>query len=133
MVQWKVQYVVYVEMWWYSRKSSRLCMCFVDLEKAFDRVPRKVLECVIRKKGIPEVLVRLVMSLYDGAKTRVTVGSELSEEFVFNVVIHQGSVLSPFLFAFGVDVFDLAREGVLSEWLYADLVLISGLIENLNE
>ena len=46
-------------------------MCFVDLETAFDRVPRKVLEWVMRKKGIPEVLARSVMSLYEKAKTRV--------------------------------------------------------------
>ena len=48
-------------------------MCFVDLEKAFDRVPRKVLESAIRKKGIPLDLVRSVMSLYVGAKTRARV------------------------------------------------------------
>ena len=33
------------------------------------------------KKGIPEVLVRSVMSLYEGAKTRVRVDSALTEEF----------------------------------------------------
>ena len=33
-------------------------MCFVDLEKGFDRVARKVLEWALRGKGIPEVLVR---------------------------------------------------------------------------
>ena len=42
-------------------------MCFVDLEKALDRVPRKVLEWAMRKRGIPEVIVRAVMSLYEGA------------------------------------------------------------------
>ena len=46
-------------------------MCFVDQEKAFDKVPRKVLELAMRKKGISEVLVRSVMSLFEGAKTRV--------------------------------------------------------------
>ena len=40
-------------------------------------------------------LVRSVMSLYVGAKTRVIVDSELSEEFEANVGLHQGSVLSP--------------------------------------
>ena len=38
-----------------------------------------MLEWALRKKEIPEVLVRLVMSLYDGARTRVRVDSELSE------------------------------------------------------
>ena len=79
-------------------------MCFVDLEKAFDRVLRKVLEWAKREKGIPEVLVRSVMSLYEVGKTRVRVDFELSEEFAVKVRMHRGSVLSPFLFAVVVDV-----------------------------
>ena len=35
-----------------------------------------------------------VMSLYEGAKTRVIVIIELSEELVANVRMHQGSVMS---------------------------------------
>ena len=31
-------------------------MCFVDIEKTFDRVSRKVMESVMRKKGLPEVM-----------------------------------------------------------------------------
>ena len=42
-------------------------MCLVDLEKTLDIVPRKVMEWAVRKKGIPEVLVRSVMSMYEGA------------------------------------------------------------------
>ena len=79
-------------------------MCFVDMEKAFDRVPRKVMEWAMRKKGQSEVMVRAVMSLYEGAKTRVRVGSAYSEEFEVKVGVHQGSVLSPLLFAIVVDV-----------------------------
>ena len=52
----------------------------------------------MRKKGIPDVMVRSVMRLYKGAKTRVKVVSELSEEFEVKVGMHQGSMLSPFLF-----------------------------------
>ena len=50
-------------------------MCFVDLGKAFDRIPRKVLEWAMFKKGIPDVLVGSVMSLYAGAGTGVRVDS----------------------------------------------------------
>ena len=78
----------------YLDKEKKLYMCFCDLEKAFNRVPTKVLEWVMRKRGIPEAMVRAVTSLYEGAKTRVRVGLELSEEFDVKVGVHQGSVLS---------------------------------------
>ena len=108
-------------------------LCFVDLEKAVDRVQRKVFERAMMKKGIPEVFVRSAMSLYEGAKTRVRVDSELSEELEVNVGMHQGSVRSPFLFAVVVDVeTEFAIEGALSELLYADdLVMMSETMEGL--
>ena len=73
-------------------------MCFVDIEKACDGVPRKVMEWAMRKKGLPEAIVRAVKSLYHGAKTKVRNGSELSQEFLVQVGVHQGSVLSSKLF-----------------------------------
>ena len=99
----------------FHAKVEKFYMWCVDLEKAFVRVPRKVWKWAMGKKGIPEVLVRSVMNQYEGAKTRVRVNSDLSEECEVKVGIHQGSVLSHFLFAFVVDVVTrLARDGVLS-------------------
>ena len=96
-------------------------MCFVDLVKAFDCVPRSVIEWALRKRLVPEVLVRAVMKLYDNAKTRVRVGSGLSEEFMVGVGVHQGSALSPLLFAIVVDVLsEEVRRGELMQLLYAD-------------
>ena len=70
------------------------------------------------------------MSLYEGAKTRVRVDSELSEEFEVKVGMHQGSVLSPFLFVVVVDVVtEFAREAALSE--RDDSVLMSETIKML--
>ena len=73
------------------------------------------------------VRFRAVMSLYDGAKKRVRVGSACSEEFEVKVGVHQGSVLSPLLFAIVVDVIaENARRDVVNELLYADdLVIMS--------
>ena len=89
----------------------------------------------MRKKGLSEVIVRAVMSLYDGAKTRVMVGSAYSEEFEVKVGIHQGYVLSPLLFAIVVDVItENARWGVVNKLLYADdLVIMSEDMEDFKE
>ena len=116
-------------------REKKLYMCFVDLEKAFDRVPRKVMERALRKKGLAEVLVQVVMSLYEGSRTKVRVGSWTSDEFGVRVGVHQGSVLSPLIFAIVVDVVtEHAREGLLNEILYADdLVLMSESLEDLRE
>ena len=61
--------------------------------------------------------------------------SELSEEFLVQVGVHQRSVLLPLLFAIVVDVISKnAREGLMNEILYADdLVLMSESIENLKD
>ena len=101
----------------------------MDLEKVFNRVPRKVTEWSLRKKGVPEIIVRALMSLYEGGKTRVRVGSGLLEEFTVKVGVFQGSGL----FAIVVDVVtEGAREGLMNEILYVDdLVLTSGTIVNL--
>ena len=110
----------------YLSNQKKLYMCSVILEKAFNRVPRKVAELAMRKKGIPEALIRPVMSLYKGAKTKVTVGTHLSEEFEVNVGVHKGSVLSPLLVAIVIDVvMNEIKKSTLQEILYADdLVLI---------
>ena len=69
----------------YQKKDKKLYMCFVDMEKASDRVPRKVMEWTTRKNGLSEVMVRAVMGLYDGSKTRVRVGSAYSVEMLLLV------------------------------------------------
>ena len=87
------------------------------------------------KKGLPEVIVRAAMSLYHRAKTKVRVGSVLSQEFLVQIRVHQGSVFSPLLFETAVDVIsENAREGLMNEILYAgNLVLISESMEILKE
>ena len=89
----------------------------------------------MRKRGIPEVMVKAVMSLYEGEKTRVRVGLELSEEFKVKVVVHQGSVLSLLDFAIAVDVVtESVRNDLMSEMLYKDdMVLMGDMMEGLRE
>jgi hypothetical protein len=56
-------------------------MAFVDLEKAFDRVPREVLWWALREVGVQERLLRVIQSMYVGATTAVKLREGESEEF----------------------------------------------------
>ena len=82
----------------YLAANKRLYMPFVDLEKASDRVPWKVIWWALRKLGVEEWIVRLMQVMYANVWSRVRVGEGYSEEFEMKVGVHQGSVLSPLLF-----------------------------------
>ena len=78
--------------------NDRFYFGFVDLEKAFDRVPTKVISWAMRKLGVVEWLVSAVMSMYTGAKTVVRTVYGNSKGFEVKVGMHQGSGLSSLLF-----------------------------------
>jgi hypothetical protein len=78
--------------------NKPLYIAFVDLEKAFDRVPRKVLWWALRSLGVEEWAVKIIQTMYTNVRSRVRVNGQYSEEFCVGVGIHQGSVLSLLLF-----------------------------------
>ena len=120
-------------------KGKKLYFGFVDLEKAFDRVPREVISWAMRKLGLEEWLVSAVMSMYTGAKTVVRTVYGNSKVFEVKVGMHQGSGLSPLLFVIVMEA--ISREFRVAlpwELLYADdLAVIAEteeeLIKRLNE
>ena len=71
---------------------------FVDLEKAYNTVPREMVMATVRWMGVPEAEARMVKAMYERTKGRVAVGSGLSEEFSVNIGLRQGSAISPLLF-----------------------------------
>jgi hypothetical protein len=109
------------------QKKKKLYYAFVDLEKAFDRVPREVTRWALRKAGVEEWLVKTVMAMYEEAWTVVRTLDGESAGFEVKVGLHQGSVLSPLLFVTVMEVVTReVRGGLPWELLYADdLVLIS--------
>jgi len=78
----------------FRAKGKKLYFGFVDLEKAFDRVPREVIRWAMRKLGVEEWLVLAVISMYTGAKTVVRTVYGNSNDFKVKVGMHQGSALS---------------------------------------
>ena len=110
----------------YLEKKRKLHHVFIDLEKAFDRIPRKAIAWALRRQGVPERLIRLVMMLYNGSKSRIRVAGGLSDVFEIGVGVHQGSVLSPLLF---IIIMEEATKSCASggpwELLYADDLVLT--------
>ncbi|TWW73592.1 R2DM Retrovirus-related Pol polyprotein from type II retrotransposable element [Takifugu flavidus] len=108
-------------------------MCFVDLEKAFDRVPRGVLWGVLREYGVSGPLIRAVRSLYDRCQSLVRIAGSKSNLFPVRVGLRQGCPLSPILFIIFMDRISRCSHGVegirfgdlrIASLLFADDVVL---------
>ena len=70
-------------------KEENLHYVFVNLEKVFYRVPREVVRWALRKLGVDEWLIRIVMALYTEDCTVVKTDAGLNESFEVKVGLHQ--------------------------------------------
>lgn len=110
----------------FLQKKQELYHIFVDLEKAFDKVPRQSIAWALRRQLVPECLVRAVMGLYEGSTSRVRFAGGLSEKFPIEVGVHQGSALSPLLFKLVMEEATKSiRKGDPWELLYADDLVLT--------
>ncbi|KAK3544511.1 hypothetical protein QTP86_013339 [Hemibagrus guttatus] len=108
------------------RDGQRELHCvFVDLEKAYDRVTREELWYCMRKSGVAEKYVRVVQDMYERSRTVVRCAVGQTEEFNVEVGLHQGSALSPFLFAIVMDqLSDEVRQESPWTMMFADDIVI---------
>ena len=112
--------------------QGSMALGFVDLEKAFDTVPREMVMATLRWMGIPEAEVRMVEGTYEKTTARMVVGEGASEEFEVKIGLRQGSVLF-------IAVLDLiSRKTVVKDamkkLLYADdLALVANDKQELQE
>jgi hypothetical protein len=78
-------------------------MVFIDMEKPYDKVPRNVMWWTLHKHKVSTKYITLIKDMYDNVVTSVRTSDEDTNDFPINIGLHQGSALSPYLFALVMD------------------------------
>ena len=111
----------------YREEQKDLCVTFIDLEKAYDRVPREEIWRTMRERLVPEKYVKLVQDMYTGCRTKVRTVAGESSKFNVEVSLHQGSALSPYLFLILMDVqTERVSKEAPESMLFADGIVLCG-------
>ena len=74
---------------------------FLDLVKAFDRVPRELLWQILSRFGVPDKLVSLLVALHEHVYVKFTV-DDVTHTISCVIGVKQGDILGPILFTFFV-------------------------------
>ncbi|KAH1218442.1 LINE-1 retrotransposable element ORF2 protein [Glycine max] len=119
----------------YRMAQQDLHLIFIDLEKAYDRVPREILWKALEKKGVRVAYIRAIQDMYDRVSTSVRTQGGESDDFPITIGLHQGSTLSPYLFTLILDVLTEQIQEIAPRcMLFADdIVLLGESREELNE
>ena len=84
---------------WKKQESSRkISFCFIDYAKALDCVAHNKLWKILQEMGIPDHLTCLLRNLYAGQEATVRTGHGTTDWFQRGKGIHQGCILSLWLF-----------------------------------
>ncbi|KAK3507946.1 hypothetical protein QTP70_005050 [Hemibagrus guttatus] len=105
------------------------------VEISYDRVPREELWYCMRKSGVAEKYVRVVQDMYERSRTVVRCAVGQTEKFKVEVGLHQGSALSPFLFAMMMDQLseEVRQESPWTMMFADDIVICSESREQVEE
>ncbi|XP_021974852.1 uncharacterized protein LOC110869960 [Helianthus annuus] len=119
----------------YREKKRDLHMVFIDLEKAYDSVPRGLIWDSLESRGLPGKYIDIIKDMYDGTETSVRAPVGDTSFFPVEIGLHQGSALSPFLFAVVLDELSKSiQEPIPWCMLFADdIVLVAETKQRLNE
>nr|GEW99284.1 hypothetical protein [Tanacetum cinerariifolium] len=96
----------------YRERQRDLHLAFIDLEKAYNSVPRDLIWKTLIDKGASRRYIKVIRDMYNGAKTQVRTIIGNTEFFPVEVGLHQGSAISPYLFALILDEEALEANGL---------------------
>ena len=83
-------------------KNSKVCVCFVDYEKAFDRIDWVKLLDILGNIEV-EYRDRRLLNMYTGQSAYVRVNDGFSEAIQIGRCVRQGCSLSPLLYSIYVE------------------------------
>ena len=109
----------------YREQKKDLHMVFIDLEKAYDKIPRNVMWWALEKHKVPAKYITLIKDMYNNVVTSVRTSDVDTDDFPIKIGLHQGSALSPYLFALVMDEVTRDIQGDIP-WcmLFADDVVL---------
>ena len=109
----------------YREHKKDLHMVFIDLEKAYDKIPRNVMWWALEKHKVPAKYITLIKDMYDNVVTSVRTSDVDTDDFPIKIGLHLGSALSPYLFALVMDEVTRDIQGDIP-WcmLFADDVVL---------
>ena len=93
---------------YFMRRGTAVTACLLDCSKAFDKCRFDVLFSKLLKKGLPAIVIRVLIFVYEEQTCCVKLGGSKSTSFRVTNGTRQGSVLSPVLFSVYLD--DLLKE-----------------------
>ena len=87
----------------FREQKNDLHMLFIDLEKAYDNIPRNVMWWSLDKHKVTLKYMILIKDMYNNVLTSVRTNNGNTDYFPIKIRLHQGSALSPYVFALVMD------------------------------
>jgi hypothetical protein len=78
-------------------------LTFIDFERAFDSINRRIMWQILTEYGIPKKLLNLIRCMYDDFKFKIIHEGKLTDYIEITNGVRQGCILYPIIFLLVLD------------------------------